>query len=170
MDVTLTINGQDFSPVLSTYATTYEIDYGKTVKALDGTEYTGNALIRPVIAFSLFPMTDAQAKTYYDALTLPTPALCSYTDKATNMDRTIRMRISSNLEYAFGLRSVDGNRYYKGGTITMRGVHCLSGSGRVQANVESDILTLAGPGVSVESNVLSMTSYSASVFENTLYL
>ena len=125
MDVTLTINGQNFAPKLSTYSTTYEISHGKTVTALDGTEYTGNSLSRPIIVFTLFPMTDAQAKTYYDALTVPSPALCTYTDKATNTDRAARMRVSSNLEYAFGFRSVDGNRYYKGGSITLRSMHCL---------------------------------------------
>ena len=125
MDVTLTFNGHDFSPVLSTYSVTYETEYRKVVKALDGTEYFGNPTRRPVVTFSLFPMTDAQAKEYYDALSIMI-ARCTYTDKATNTDRTLQMRLTTNLEYVFGLRSVDGNRYYKGGSITLRGVSCIA--------------------------------------------
>lgn len=126
MDVTLTINGQDFSPVLSTYSVRYETAYAKSVKALDGTEYAGGFTIRPVLAFSLRPMTDAQAVIFYNALTAANPASCTYTDTASNVDRTARMRLSTNLEYAFALRSSDNNRYYTGGQITLRGVTCLA--------------------------------------------
>ncbi len=127
MDVTLQFNDFNFAPVLSTYSVSYETNYRKTVTALDGTEYFANATRRPVITFSLFPMTDAQATAAYDALSIMI-ADCTYTDPATTgdsgTDYTQLMRVTSNLDYVFALRSVDGNRYYKGGQITLRGVKC----------------------------------------------
>lgn len=174
MDVTLTINGFNFAPVLSTYLTVYETDYGKTVKALDGTEYTGNFTSRPVVTFSLFPMTDATAQHYYNALTSSIPAVVTYTDKATNTDRTGQMRVTSNLEFTFGLRSVDGNRYYKGGAITLRAVHCLGASVTpvtptgIEASVSNSVLILKGSGASVSGNRLNLASDNVSVSGDTL--
>ena len=126
MDVTLICNGQDFSPVLSDYSVTYETDNGKTVKALDGTEYAGNLTSRPMVTFSMRPMSGAQAKTYYDALISSSPASCTYTDNATNADRAAQMRLTTNLDFVFVLRSSDGGRYYSGGQITLRGVSCFA--------------------------------------------
>lgn len=125
MYVTLTFNGYNFSSKLSTYRVDYETNYRKVVTALDGTEYFGNGTRRPIVSFSLIPMTDAQAATYYDALKIMV-SNCTYTDTATGTNRTARMRITSNLEHVFGLRSVDGNRYYKGGQIVLRGVNCIA--------------------------------------------
>ena len=126
MDVTLTFNGFDFSPKLSTYHVAYEVGYRKTVAALDGTEYVGNPTKRPIVTFTLFPATDEQEQAYYDALSVMI-GLCTFTDPyADNASRTLRMRLTSNLESAFGLRSVDGNRYYKGGQIVLRGVNCVA--------------------------------------------
>lgn len=123
--ITLTFGGLDFSSRLSTYCVHYEIGYRKIVTALDGTEYFGNGTSRPIIAFSLFPMTEAQAKMYYDALKSMV-SNCAYTDPATNVTRTARMRVTSNLEYLFCLKAVDDNLYYKGGTIELRGVEVLA--------------------------------------------
>ena len=131
LDVKLTFNGYDFAPLLSTYAVDYEITYRKVVTALDGKEYFGNGLKRPIVNFALRPLTDAQAKAAYDALKIMV-ASCSYTDPAisgsadASASRTAQFRLTSNLEAAFGLRSVDGNRYYKGGQIVLRGVTCLA--------------------------------------------
>lgn len=131
LDVKLTFNGYDFAPLLSTYAVDYEISYRKVVTALDGTEYFGNGTRRPIINFTLRPLTDSQSKAAYDALKIMV-ASCSYTDPAVNgsadasVTRTAQFRVTSSLEAAFGLRSVDGNRYYKGGVITLRGVTCLA--------------------------------------------
>lgn len=126
MDVTLICNGRDLSPFLSNYSLTYEIAHDKTVKALDGTEYSGNMTSRPIITFSLRPMTDAQAQQCYDALTVASPALCVYTDEAVNADRSAQMRLVTNLDFIFVLRSSDGHRYYNEGEITLRGVKCLA--------------------------------------------
>lgn len=126
MDVTLTCNGQDFAPGLLAYAVTYETDYGRTVTALDGTEYAGNLTSRPIVTFSMRPMTDAQAAMCYDALTASSPVSCAYTDPATNASRTALMRLMTNPEFVFALRSSDGARYYTGGEITLRGVGVLA--------------------------------------------
>lgn len=131
LDVILTFNGYNFKPLLSSYGVDYDISYRKVVTALDGTEYFGNGLKRPIINFSLRPLTDAESKAAYDALKVMV-ASCSYTDPAisgsadASASRTAQFRVTSSLEAAFGLRSVDGNRYYKGGTITLRGVTCLA--------------------------------------------
>lgn len=131
LDVKLTFNGYDFQPLLSTYAVDYDISYRKVVTALDGTKYFGNGMKRPIINFTLRPVTDAQAKASYDALKIMA-ASCAYTDPAINgssdasATRTAQFRVTSSLEAAFGLRSADGNRYYKGGQITLEGVKCLA--------------------------------------------
>lgn len=131
LDVILTFNGFNFKPILSDYAVTYERTFRKVVTSLDGTEYFGNGTLRPIVTFRLFPLTDAQSKQCYDALKVMVAA-CTYTDPAisgssdASASRTAQMRVTSNLEAAFGLRSVDGNRYYKGAEITLRGVSCLA--------------------------------------------
>lgn len=123
--ITLTFDGVNFAPALSTYRVAYETNYRKTVTALDGTEYFGNGTRRPIVTFSLFPMTDAQAKTYYGALKAMV-SNCAYTDPATNAVRTARMRVTSNLEYLFCHKAVDDNLYYKGGQIELRGVDAIA--------------------------------------------
>ncbi len=131
LDVTLTFNAYNFTPLLSTYAVTYGTDFRKVVTALGGTEYFGNATRRPIITFRLRPLTDAETKAVYDALKVMV-ASCSYTDPAINgssdasVNRTALFRLTSSLEAAFGLRSVDTNRYYKGGEIVLRGVTCIA--------------------------------------------
>lgn len=125
MDVTLTFNRFDFAPRVSDYRIEYETKYRKVVTALDGTEYAGNGTRRPIVTFMLLPMTDTQAAQCYNALSVMV-ATCTYTDTATNTDRSVQMRVTSNLESVFALRSVDGNRYYKGGAITLRGVDCIA--------------------------------------------
>lgn len=122
--ITLTFNGFDFSSVLSTYHVNYERAFRKVMTALDGTEYFGNGTLRPVVTFALFPMTGAQAAQYYDALKVMT-SNCLYTDTATGTPRMARMRVTSNLEYAF-CHTFGNNLYYKGGTITLRGVECVA--------------------------------------------
>ena len=125
MDVTLIFNGLDLTPGLSDYRVDYETKYRKVVEALDGTEYSGNGTRRPIVVFTLRPMTDAQTKRCYDALSVMI-ASCTYTDAATNANRTAQMRVTSNLENVFALRAEDGSRYYEGGAITLRGVSCLA--------------------------------------------
>ena len=118
IDVTLIIGELDLSSLLSTYSVDYEVEYQSTMTALDGTEY-GAPRYRPVINFSLMPLTDEQSAELYTALN-SIYSNVTYTDTFRNNDLIADMRVTSNLQAAFGLRSIDGNRYYKGGTITLR--------------------------------------------------
>ena len=123
--ITLTFNGFPFASKLSTYNVDYEINYRKIVTALDGTEYFANGTRRPIVTFSLFPMTGEQAKAYYDALK-NMAGTCIYTDPATDETHSAQMRVVSNLSYVFGHKGIDDNLYYRGGQITLRGVECLA--------------------------------------------
>lgn len=123
MDVTLEINGRDFSSRLSTYRVEQEITYPDIVTTLDGTEHYGKPHKRDVIYFSLFPFDDDTANGDYLVLT-NSVLYVNYTNpQAKNSNKLFRaMKLRSNLEAHFGLRSVNGKRYYKGGEITLRSI------------------------------------------------
>ena len=118
IDVTFKINGVDYSSLLSTYKVTHEVEYPTTITAIDGTEY-GYARRRPTVSFSLLPLTDQQSAELYSNM-LSMNVLCQYTDPYLGTVTTASMRVITSLESAFGLRSIDGNRYYKGRVITLR--------------------------------------------------
>lgn len=123
--VKLVFGGVELTSVLSTYRVTYEQSVRKTVVSLDGTVYRGNVTRRPVIAFSLQPMTKEQARQYYDILKVPT-ASCTYIDPATNAERTARFYVDSDIEYDF-THIFDGTAYFRGGIqMTLRGVRCIA--------------------------------------------
>lgn len=117
IDVTFTFNDYDLHNLLSTWSVVHEVETADSLTAIDGTEYFATRR-RPTIRFSLIPLSDAQAQEVYDALSAII-AEATYTDPYLG-ERIAVMRVSSSLEAAFGLRSVDGNRYYKGGTVVMR--------------------------------------------------
>lgn len=118
IDVTFTINGTDYSSLLSTYNVAHEVQVQKMVTALDGTEYTAQ-FRRPVLTFSLIPLTDAQTADLYEILSGINVEVI-YTDPYFDTDKYAIMRVTTNFESVFGLRSVNGNRYYKGNPITLR--------------------------------------------------
>lgn len=118
IDITLRIGELDLSGLLSTYDVQHEVEYQHLMTSLNGTEY-GAPRYRPVVNFSLIPITDEQAAELYTALR-GINANVTYTDTFRNEDITADMRVTSNLQATFGLRSIDGNRYYKGGVITLR--------------------------------------------------
>ena len=124
MDVTLKINGRDFSTRLSTYRVEQEITYPDVITTMDGTEYTGRKFIRDIVVFSLLPFDDETASE--DFAVLSSGGLeVDYTDPsaAEALKQYRKMRLDSSLSATFGLRSVDGNRYYKGGEITLRAIN-----------------------------------------------
>jgi hypothetical protein len=121
MDVTLTINGYDAHKRLSTYNVTEEVTYRKVITALDDTEYPYPAKNRPIITFSMWPLTDEESAKLYNALSGLT-FTATFTNQHKNQDETRRVRVVSNLESAFALKSVDGKRRYKGGEIQLRGL------------------------------------------------
>lgn len=117
IDVSFTFNEYDLHSLLSTYSVTHEFEVADTMTALDGTEYSVTRR-RPTIHFTLIPLTDAQATAVYNVLSTIT-GVAYYTDPLLG-DRSSLVRVASNLSASFGLRSVDGNRYYKGGEIILR--------------------------------------------------
>lgn len=123
MDVTLTINGRDFSSRLTQYSVDQEITYPDIVTTLDGTEHYGKPYKRDIINFRMMMFDDHQAYEDYEVLTAPT-LLVTYTNPQTlnklKVERS--MKVTSNLSTAFGIRSWNGLRYYKGETITLRSV------------------------------------------------
>lgn len=121
MDVTLKINGRDFSPRLSTYRVEQEITYPDMLTTMDGTEHYGKPYRRDVIYFSLFPFDDDTANQDYAALSDSSLSVNYTNPQADNAEKLYKeMKLYSSLSAAFGLRSVNGKRYYKGGEIALR--------------------------------------------------
>lgn len=117
--ITLTVNGLDLSRKLSTYRTAKKVTYTDVLSALDGTEYPFPGATKTEIVFSLLPMTEEESAALYDALS-GLVFQATYTDQHTWSDNTVDVRVISDIESAFLLRSVDGMRRYKGSAITLR--------------------------------------------------
>ena len=119
MDVTLIVNGLDLSSKLSTYSVTEEVTYRKVITTLDDVEHPYPGAKRTTITFSLFPMTDEESTELYNKL----GALvfdATYTNQYKSVDETNRVRLITNIESSFALKSIDGKRRYKGGEIQLR--------------------------------------------------
>jgi hypothetical protein len=123
MDVTLTINGRDFSSRLAHYSVEQEITYPDIVTTIDGTEHYGKPIMRDIINFRLLMFDDNQAMEDYNALTESTLFVTYTNPQAPKQLKVARkMKVTSNLSAAFGIRSWNGLRYYTGGSITLRSV------------------------------------------------
>jgi hypothetical protein len=123
MDVTLTINGHDFSSRLTKYSVEQEITYPDMVTTLDGTEHYGKPYKRDIINFRLLMFDDNQAQEDYDILSAPTLIVTYTNPQAQNQLKVERvMKVTSNLLATFGIRSWNNLRYYTGGSITLRSV------------------------------------------------
>ena len=121
MDVTLKSNEREFSTRLSTYRVEQEITYPDMLTTMDGTEHYGKPYRRDVIYFSLFPFDDDTANQDYAVLSDSSLSVNYTNPQADNAERLYKdMKLYSNLSSAFGLRSVNGKRYYKGGEIALR--------------------------------------------------
>ena len=118
IDITFSINGTDYSGLLSTYNDTHEVEVRESVTTIDGTEYTASYR-RPVVTFSLIPLNDEQTADLYTALSQIIVEV-TYTDPYLGREATAVMRVASSLDSEFGIKSINGNRYYKGGEITLR--------------------------------------------------
>ena len=123
MTISLTIAGRSFAGRISTYNVTNEITYQTLITTIDGTEHAGGQRARTVITFSLFPYGETDATADYTALTSAETLSVTYTDPATSggSTKTETMRIISNLSSVYGLDNLNGDRYYKGGEIVLRG-------------------------------------------------
>lgn len=118
IDVVFILDGIDYSPYLSEYSVSHEVEARKTITAIDGTEYTVTQ-IRPSIIFSLDPLSDEQSESLYEILS-KTNINVTYTDPYLGDRRFTVMRVTSEINSAFIIRSTSGNRYYRGNSITLR--------------------------------------------------
>lgn len=116
--VVFTINNVDFSDKLSTYQVDCEYEYPNVITTIDGTEHYGKANRRTTITFSLRPLSETETSSLYSALTAAITV--QYTDPQLGQTQTTIMRFDGNVSSLFGLTSIDGNRYYKGGLMTLR--------------------------------------------------
>ena len=119
MDIMLKIGTLYTHNKLSTYSVQREITYDKVITTMDGVEHASRNKDRYMISFSFFPMTESEATEYCAALSGSTVSV-TFTDPYTGNDTVKTMRVTSNLDAAFALVSVDGKRRYNGGTIQMR--------------------------------------------------
>lgn len=117
MDITLKINGLPINDRLSKYTVAHEVSYRKVITTLDNVEHPYPGAIKDIVTFSLLPVTETQDTLLYDVLSNLIVEV-TYTDKG--IERTKKMRVVSDLESAFLLKSVDGKRRYKNGTIQLR--------------------------------------------------
>lgn len=119
MNITLQIGTLDVHERVSTYNVRREVSYSKVITTMDDTEHAARAKDRYIVEASFFPMTEAEATAYYKALKDETVSVV-FTDPYSGTSATKAMRVTSDLESAFALVSVDGKRRYKGGTVQLR--------------------------------------------------
>ena len=119
IDVTLIVNGLNLSGKLSTYNTGKKVAYTDVLSALDGTEYPFPAATTTEVTFSLLPMDEDETAALYSALS-PLVFPATYTDQHAGIDRTGNVRVISDIDSVFLLKSVDGKRRYRGSEITLR--------------------------------------------------
>jgi len=121
MDVTLTINTRDFSGRLSKYSVKHEPIVRKVVTTMDYVEHVAIERYRTIIRFALIPISDDDAEYDYAALSEGVFS-ATYTDPYAGADVSQMMRLNTNLSAAYGIKSADGNHYYKGGEIELRAI------------------------------------------------
>ena len=118
IEVTLITNGLDLSKRLSTYSTSMSKPYTKVITTMDNRDHPFPALSKANVTFSLIPQTDEESAEVYEALSdMIIPV--RFTNMTTGAEAEKNMRITSDLESAFLLLSVDGKRRYMGGNIKM---------------------------------------------------
>lgn len=119
MNITLILNGTDWSDKVSAYHFGYETKYVKVIKTLDNNEHALGGYQHGVLNFSLFPLTEEESAALYNDLSNLLIAV-TYTNPYHAKTETKQMRLNSDLESTFALLSVDGRRRYFGGEIELR--------------------------------------------------
>lgn len=118
IDVTFKVANVDLSGYLSTYKVSIEREVQESITTMDGKEHV-TEFRRPVIVFSFRPLSDAEANSIYACLSSGKIEV-KYTNPLLNADATDYFRVTTPIENLFGLRSINGKRYYKGNQITLR--------------------------------------------------
>ena len=119
MNITLRFGTLDVHEKASTFNVRCEVRYSKVITTMDDTEHAARSKDRYIVETSFFPMTEAESTEYYNALMGDTVSV-TFTDPYSGADTVKTMRVTSDLEAAFALVSVDGNRRYKGGAVQLR--------------------------------------------------
>lgn len=119
MDIMLKLGTLDVHEKVSTYNVRREVSYSKVITTMDDTEHAARSKDRYIVETSFFPMTETESSEYYNSLMGDTMSV-TFTDPYSGADTVKTMRVTSDLEAAFALVSVDGNRRYKGGAIQLR--------------------------------------------------
>lgn len=118
IDVTLTFNSYDFSQLLSTFQVSHKVEVAESVTTMDGEEHVATRR-RAVIEFTLIPLDEDTIDDVYAALSIINGE-ATYTDPLTGTMRIVPVRVASDINSIFALKSVNGKRYYKGAKITLR--------------------------------------------------
>lgn len=118
IDLTLTFNSYDFSTLLSTFQVSHKVEVAESVTTMDGEEHVANRR-RAVIEFTLIPLDEDTIDDVYAALSIINGE-ATYTDPLTGTTRIVPVRVASDINSIFALKSVNGKRYYKGAKITLR--------------------------------------------------
>lgn len=123
IDVLLRINGRDFSARLSSYSLEQEITYQDVITTIDGKEHYGKKMKRDILTFSLIPYDEDTAAADYDCLS-DSEIFVDYTSphEVGTTKTGVEMKVVSSLSSAFGLKSINGKRYYRGDEIVLRAV------------------------------------------------
>lgn len=124
LDITLTIDDLDLKSRLLTYSATREVTYRKVITTLNDTEHPYKGALRPIVQFSLMPGTDEEDAELYNTLE---KLIFNVTYTYKGQDKIEKMRLVSNLESVFLLKSVDGKRRYKNGVIELRALNAFGG-------------------------------------------
>lgn len=119
MDVTFKIGSLDLHTALSTYLVRWEMNYQKVIKTMDDVEHPFKSPNRAILEVSFLPMDDDFSAALFGALESEKQTI-TFTDPYSGADIVRAMRVVSDLEAAFRLKSVNGKRYYKGGKIELR--------------------------------------------------
>lgn len=124
LDVTLVIDDLDLQSRLLTFEASSEVTYRKVITTLNETEHPYKGALRPIVRFTLMPGTDEEDAQLYDTLKNLIFNV-RYTYKGA--ERTEKLRLASNLETVFLLKSADGKRRYKNGEIVLRALNAIGG-------------------------------------------
>ena len=101
-----------------------EVTYKKVLTMLDDSERPYPSASRPVVTFSLLPLTDEESKEIYNSLK---SIVFTATFEVNSTQKTADVRVVSNLGSTFLLTSVDGKRRYRGGEIVLRWLRSANG-------------------------------------------